>query len=139
MKKPRSKPDASSELLDKALVLISSKAEGILQSELRKILDIDSSKCSRIVSKLEKQGHISRERFTLGGSRTYVIRPANMPLNRFVDMPINRTVDSHVCKSRKGDFLSRNIDSYLTEIYLLYLIRGASSERPTGGSRCWLS
>ena len=40
------------QLPDRALELIGSKREGLLQSELRKLLGIESSKCSKIVSKL---------------------------------------------------------------------------------------
>ena len=35
-------------LPDRALELIGSKREGLLQSELRKLLGIESSKCSKI-------------------------------------------------------------------------------------------
>ena len=95
-------------LQEKALALIGSSSEGVLQSELRGLLGIQSGKCSRIVSRLESSGLISRERMARGKSRTYLIK-------------IKR-------KRRPGGLLPcRNIDTFLTEIYLLYLIRGSMS------------
>jgi uncharacterized membrane protein len=46
---------------DKALELIGSRADGLLQSELRKLLGIESSKCSRIASKLMQSGLIEEK------------------------------------------------------------------------------
>ena len=59
---------------EKILKLIKSKKKGILQSELWKTAKIDSSKCSRIIAKLEKEGKISREQETAKGSKTYLIK-----------------------------------------------------------------
>src|SRR5659263_86315 len=59
---------------EKILKLIKSKTNGILQNELWKTAKIDSSKCSRIVSKLEKDGLISREQDSSKGSKTYLIK-----------------------------------------------------------------
>ena|SRR3970282_1999382 len=58
---------------EKLLKLIKSKKKGILQNELWKTAKIDSSKCSRIVAKLEKEGKISREHADKG-SKTFLIR-----------------------------------------------------------------
>ncbi len=58
---------------EKLLKLIKSKKKGILQSELWKKAEIDSSKCSRIVIKLEKEGKISREPGKDKGSKTFLI------------------------------------------------------------------
>ena len=95
-------PTSISLLQDKALALIGSSSGGLLQSELKDLLGIESSKCSKIVLKLLGSGHINRER----NHRTYLLR-----LNRPHKRPKRRA-------------LSANIDSYLTEIYMLYLIRG---------------
>lgn len=58
---------------EKLLKLIKSNKKGILQNELWKKAKIDSSKCSRIVARLEKEGIIKRE--TAGkGSKTYRIK-----------------------------------------------------------------
>lgn len=99
------KMDGSGEPLalpDKALELIGSRSDGLLQSELRKLLGIESSKCSRIVLKLERMGLIRREKVSAGRARTYLIQ--------------------RISSSKPSRGLQ--IDRYLTEIYLLYLIRG---------------
>ena len=59
---------------EKILKLIKSKKNGILQNELWKTANIDSSKCSRIVAKLEKEGLITREHDSSRGSKTYLIK-----------------------------------------------------------------
>ncbi len=56
------------------LELIKSREDGILQSEIWKITNIDRRKCSRIVDKLMKKGLITREPEISNGSRTYRIR-----------------------------------------------------------------
>ncbi|MDI6876531.1 MAG: MarR family transcriptional regulator [Methanomicrobiales archaeon] len=57
-----------------ALRIIQSKPEGVLQSELWKLLDIDSRKCSRIVKRLLDAGLIERIEFRREGIKTYVLR-----------------------------------------------------------------
>jgi DNA-binding MarR family transcriptional regulator len=91
-------------LQERALDLISSRSSGVLQSELRLLLNIDSRKCSRVVLKMQAAGLICREK--VPASSTFLIR---------------LTRSSGKAKSNP------HIDSYLTEIYLLYLIRGISS------------
>jgi DNA-binding MarR family transcriptional regulator len=95
-------------LQEKALVLIGSSSEGVLQSELKGLLGIQSGRCSRVVSRLESSGLISREKMALGRTRTYLLK----------------------MKRKRGhgrDLRCKNIDTFLTEIYLLYLIRGSMS------------
>ncbi len=113
------------DLQENALELIGSKPDGIFQSELRKQLGIGSSKCSKIVSGLERSGLIKREPADYARRRTYLIRlsSARVPLaspsqsiNADRDANANRNTDTY-----------RNIDTYLTEFYLLYLIRGSTS------------
>lgn len=60
---------------EKILKLIQSRKSGILQNELWKTGKIDSSKCSRIVMKLEKDGLITREQDSSKGTKTYLIKP----------------------------------------------------------------
>ncbi len=60
---------------DQILKLIRSKKNGILQNELWKTAKIDSSKCSRIVAKLEKEGLITREQDSSKGMKTFLIKP----------------------------------------------------------------
>ena len=88
----------------RAREFIGSKKDGLLQSELRKLLGIESSKCSKIVSKLMRSGLIKRHSVSTGGYRTYLLR-----------LTAPRPKDPHVLN---------HIDTYLTEIYLLYLMRG---------------
>ncbi len=48
----------------------------ILQKDLWKELKIDSSKCSRILRKLEKEGFIKRVEVVVNGVKTFKIVPA---------------------------------------------------------------
>ncbi len=102
-----------SALQEEALELIGSKSDGLYQSELRKQLGIESTKCSRIVSRLERSGMIKREPAKFGRRSTYLIRLTGEPLPK----PLPKA----------SPFTYRNIDTYLTEFYLLYLIRGSTS------------
>jgi DNA-binding MarR family transcriptional regulator len=94
-------------LQERALDLIGSRGNGLFQSELRRLMSIDSSKCSKIVCKMQSSGLIYREK--VPASSTYLIK-LTRPLQEIsFDKPARR-----------------NIDSYLTEFYLLYLVRGIS-------------
>lgn len=97
-----------SALQERALDLIESNGDGLYQSELRRLLFIDSSKCSKIVVKLQSSGLICREK--VPASSTYLIKLVH-PAREISWM---NTSNSH-------------IDSYLTEFYLLYLLRGVSA------------
>ncbi len=66
-------------MYEEALEYIKSREEGVLQSDLWKCLDIDSRKCSRIVSKLLKEELITREPESADGVRTYRLRYAGEP------------------------------------------------------------
>ena len=96
-----------SALQERALDLIGSKGNGLFQSELRRLLSIDSSKCSRIVSKMQSSGLIYREK--VPASSTYLLRLTRPAQEISFARPAHR-----------------QIDSYLTEIYMLYLVRGIS-------------
>lgn len=89
-----------SALQDRALNLIGSTSDGMLQSELRRLLCIDSSKCSRVVCRMLSAGHIYREK--VPSSSTYRIRLAH--------------------QNGKAARFSY-IDRYLAEIFLLYVTR----------------
>jgi hypothetical protein len=56
---------------DEALDYIKSRPDGALQSDLWKVLKIDSRKCSRIVAKLLKDNLITRVVESADGIRTY--------------------------------------------------------------------
>jgi len=64
-----------------ALKVIQQKPEGVLQSDLWKILDVDSRKCSRIVKKLLDSGQIERVEFRKNGIRTFILRAHRMPVD----------------------------------------------------------
>jgi DNA-binding Lrp family transcriptional regulator len=59
---------------DEALKIIQSRQEGVLQSELWKLLNIDSRKCSRVVKKLSDAGLIDRLEYREEGLKTYLLK-----------------------------------------------------------------
>ncbi|RQD81826.1 Lrp/AsnC family transcriptional regulator, partial [Methanosalsum natronophilum] len=59
---------------ESAFHVIKKKKDGIYQNELWKELEIDSRKCSRIISKLLEEGLVTRESAVSNGSRTYLIK-----------------------------------------------------------------
>lgn len=123
-----------------ALELIGSKPDGIFQSELRKQLGIDSSRCSKILSGLERSGLIKREPADYARRRTYLIRLSRAP-SKNASIPkapvpnASKQNASPLCSidanrfanAYRGDDTYHNIDTYLTEFYLLYLIRGSTN------------
>jgi Lrp/AsnC family transcriptional regulator, leucine-responsive regulatory protein len=70
---------------EEALEYIKSHPEGALQSDLWKILKIDSRKCSRIVAKLLKDNLITREIESVEGIRTYRLYCAEKSRSRRFD------------------------------------------------------
>ncbi|HMA05022.1 MAG TPA: Lrp/AsnC family transcriptional regulator [Methanomicrobiales archaeon] len=62
------------DLAEQALRIIQSSRDGVLQSELWKLLKVDSRKCSRIVKKLLDSGQIERIEFKGDGIKTYTLR-----------------------------------------------------------------
>lgn len=111
---------------EKAIELIGSKVEGIHQSELRKQLSIESSRCSKIVLKLERSGVIRRKKSSMGNRRTYLIT-LSRPISR---LPVKESQVSYITITDDEIRHFRikpshsSIDTYLTEIYLLYLMKG---------------
>lgn len=67
--------------IEDALKVIQSKPEGVLQSELWKVLGVDSRKCSRIVKKLLDTGLIERAEFKKDGIKTYLLTVTKRPLD----------------------------------------------------------
>ena len=57
---------------EEAFKVIQSHRQGVLQSELWKVLNIDSRKCSRIVKRLLDAGLIERIEFRSDGIKTYL-------------------------------------------------------------------
>lgn len=68
-----------------ALDYIKSHPEGVLQSDLWKVLKIDSRKCSRIVAKLLKDNLVTREVQSADGIRTYRLYYAEKTRGRRFD------------------------------------------------------
>lgn len=165
-------------LQERALDLIASRSDGVFQSDLRRLLSIDSSKCSKVVTRMQNSGLIYREK--VPASSTYLIKlvhPSATPaidendaaaevkksnIDSNIDSPVNShkesnidsildgkiksqvvsyfdcnidgCIDSDIGSQIDGYFDSQrytdshsHIDSFLTEIYLLYLVRGISS------------
>jgi len=67
--------------VDEAFKVIHSHPEGVLQSELWKILDVDSRKCSRIVKRLLDSGLIERIEYKKDGIKTYVLKATRRPVD----------------------------------------------------------
>ncbi|MDD4299403.1 MAG: Lrp/AsnC family transcriptional regulator [Methanomicrobium sp.] len=63
-----------SEIEEEAFKLIQSKPEGVLQSELWKLLSIDSRKCSRIIKKLIDADQVERVEYKSDGVKTYLLK-----------------------------------------------------------------
>lgn len=173
--KPEHVPTSSISILqERALDLIGSRLDGVFQSDLRRLLGIDSSKCSKVVSRMQNSGLICREK--VPASSTYLIKlvhasaaPAfdeedavaevqrsnidshvsshtesnidsildgkvngqvvsyfDCNIDGCIDSDIGSQIDSYFDNQRYTDSHS-HIDSFLTEIYLLYLVRGISS------------
>ena len=164
-------------LQERALDLIGSRSDGVFQSDLRRLLGIDSSKCSKVVSRMQSSGLIYREK--VPASSTYLIKlihasaaPAfdeedkasevqrshikshvnsqmeskidskidsirdgknnrqvvsyfDCNIDGYIDSDIGSQIDSYFDSQRYTDSHS-HIDSFLTEIYLLYMVRGIS-------------
>ncbi|RQD79798.1 MAG: Lrp/AsnC family transcriptional regulator [Methanocalculus sp. MSAO_Arc2] len=62
------------DLFDDALRMIQSRSEGILQSELWKLLNVDSRKCSRIVKRLVDSGVVERQVYRKDGIKTFLLK-----------------------------------------------------------------
>jgi DNA-binding IclR family transcriptional regulator len=160
-------------LQEKALDFIGSRSDGVFQSDLRRLLSIDSSKCSKVVTRMQRSGLIYREK--VPASSTYRIKlihasaaPAfdeddaaaevqrnhieshvgshmesnidsildgknnrqvvsyfDCNIDGYIDSDIGSQIDSYFDSQRSTDSHS-HIDSFLTEIYLLYMVRGIS-------------
>ncbi|WP_290900426.1 winged helix-turn-helix transcriptional regulator [Ferroglobus sp.] len=71
---------------EEILKLLEKKGE-ILQKDLWKELNIDSSKCSRILRKLEKEGLIKRIEVVVDGVKTFKIVPAHVEVEEEEEEP----------------------------------------------------
>ena len=115
-----------STLQEKALDLIGSRSDGVFQSDLRRLLGIDSSKCSKVVTRMQSSGLIYREK--VPASSTYLIKLIHASAAPAAEVQRSH-IESHVGSHMKSNIDSKiggHIDSFLTEIYLLYMVRGIS-------------
>jgi DNA-binding MarR family transcriptional regulator len=62
------------DITEDAFKFIQSHPEGVLQSELWKLLDIDSRKCSRVVKRLIDSELIERVEFRKEGMKTFLLK-----------------------------------------------------------------
>ena len=69
--------NSTSTLQERALDLIGSRSDGVFQSDLRRLLSIDSSRCSKMISKMKSSGLIYREK--VPASSTYLIKLVHAP------------------------------------------------------------
>lgn len=60
--------------LEEALKAIEASPQGIPQSDLWKVLNIDSRKCSRIVKQLLEKGLIDRIEYKKDGTKTFLLK-----------------------------------------------------------------
>jgi len=63
-----------SDIEDVTFKLIHSHPEGVLQSELWKLLKIDSRKCSRVVKKMLDADRITRVEYKKNGVKTFLLK-----------------------------------------------------------------
>ncbi len=66
-----------------AFQIIASSPEGVLQSELWKILGVDSRKCSRIVKKLLETDRIERIEYRQDGIKTFRLIAMKGPVDQY--------------------------------------------------------
>lgn len=79
--------------------IVTTKNDGVLQSELWRKLDASSREGSRISLKLEKKGLIRRERELRDGRWTYRLYPKRQPpsINSIIDCPCLMCPDDPRC------------------------------------------
>ena len=81
--------------------IVNNGHDGVLQSELWRILEASSREGSRVALKLESKGLIRRERELCGGRWTYRLYPKRLPasIDLIVDCPCLMCPDNHRCSS----------------------------------------
>ena len=94
-----------------AMDIIRKSENGVLQSELWKMLGLDSREGSRLVIRLAKKGLIRREQVSVNGRRTYKLyaveaKPAALSLkvdiSHILDLPC--TTCAYLEQCRPGNF-----------------------------------
>ncbi len=69
------------DIVEEAFRVIQSHSDGVPQSELWKLLNIDSRKCSRVVKKLLDADLIDRLDYKNEGAKTYLLKAKKRPIN----------------------------------------------------------
>ena len=69
------------DIAEEAFRFIQSHPEGVLQSELWKLLEIDSRKCSRVVKKLVDTELVERVEFKRDGVKTFLLKAKKRAVN----------------------------------------------------------
>jgi hypothetical protein len=122
---------------DKALETTRSSDKVPLQTELKKVLCVESSKCSKAVRKREKSRIIKREKVAIRNSRTYILRAVEKKSlgertqgvsQEKSPEKLTKDEEAHDNGTQAG---RGHIDNYLTDIYLLYLLRGITGTTGT--------
>ena len=127
-------PRQLSELERKAYELIKSRGEeGLLQSELWKLLNIDSREGSRIALQLLKKGLISREPVIHNGHRTYrLFAVKKYDINIRVNLNTVKDIPCFTCKyfnrCGRGNFYDPRTCPILTN-WLLSMAGNGTSKR----------
>ncbi len=119
----------------KAYELIKSRGEkGLLQSELWKLMNIDSREGSRITLQLLKRGLITREPVIHNGRRTYKLYAVKKyDITIKVNLDTIRDIPCFTCKffnrCGRGNFYDPRTCRLLTD-WLLTLTGNGSAKRP---------
>jgi DNA-binding Lrp family transcriptional regulator len=69
------------DITEEALKVIQSHPEGVTQSDLWKLLEIDSRKCSRVVKRLTDEGLVDRIEVRHDGVKTYLLKATRRTIN----------------------------------------------------------
>ncbi|NLX49660.1 MAG: Lrp/AsnC family transcriptional regulator [Methanospirillum sp.] len=83
---------------DDAFEVIRSHRRGVLQSELRKMLDVDSRKCSRLVTKLIEDGRVERSDYRKDGVKTFLLRASRAPADPSLLLAGTELIPCVVCE-----------------------------------------
>jgi len=87
-------PRQMGELEKKALEIIKNSPDGVLQSDLWKMLHLDSREGSRLVLRLAKKGLIKREQVSIKGRRTYKLTAVDVVEEKFtIKIDVSSIVD----------------------------------------------
>jgi len=87
-----------SETDEDAFRIVASSPEGVLQSELWKMLGVDSRKCSRIVKKLLDSNRVERIEYRQDGIKTFRLIARKGPADPFCLMAGDELIPCIACE-----------------------------------------